>query len=110
MSPAVAINVFLAPAAHPSANDLIPLADLPTGEMAEVVSLDPSCQGFSRRRLMDLGFTPGARLEPALQTFVGDPRGYRVRGTLVALRQDQAKQVMVRPVPRDAEQNLERAQ
>ncbi len=66
-------------------------------------SLDPSCQGFSRRRLMDLGFTPGARLEPALQTFVGDPRGYRVRGTLVALRQDQARQVMVRPAPRDAE-------
>jgi DtxR family Mn-dependent transcriptional regulator len=110
LAPAVAANVFLAPAAHPAASGLIPLSDLPTGETAEVVSLDPLCQGFSRRRLMDLGFTPGARLEPALQTFVGDPRGYRVRGTLVALRQDQAKQVMVRPTPRDAEETLEKAQ
>ena len=110
LAPAVAANVFLAPASHPDASGLMPLSDLPTGEIAEVVSLDPSCQGFSRRRLMDLGFTPGARLEPALQTFVGDPRGYRVRGTLVALRQDQARQVMVRPAPRKAEESLEKAQ
>jgi DtxR family Mn-dependent transcriptional regulator len=47
---------------------------------------------------MDLGFTPGARLQPALQTFAGDPRAYRVRGTLVALRQDQASHVLVRPI------------
>jgi DtxR family Mn-dependent transcriptional regulator len=46
---------------------------------------------------MDLGFTPGAHLEPALETFAGDPRAYRVRGTLVALRRDQARQVLVRP-------------
>jgi DtxR family Mn-dependent transcriptional regulator len=98
LAPAVAANVFLAPAENPAATGLIPLADLRRGESAEVVALDEGCQGFSRRRLMDLGFTPGARLEPALQTFVGDPRAYRVRGTLVALRQEQARQVLVRPV------------
>ena len=97
LAPAVAANVFLAPADAPAASGLISLADLPQGEVAEVVALDASCQGFSRRRLMDLGFTPGARLEPALQTFAGDPRGYRVRGTLVALRQEQARQVLVKP-------------
>jgi DtxR family Mn-dependent transcriptional regulator len=59
---------------------------------------------------MDLGFTPGAVLEPALQTFAGDPRAYRVRGTLVALRQDQARQVLVRPVSRSAEGQREAAQ
>jgi DtxR family Mn-dependent transcriptional regulator len=47
---------------------------------------------------MDLGFTPGARLQPALQTFARDPRAYRIRGTLVALRQDQARHVLVRPI------------
>lgn len=97
LAPAVAANVFLAPAPHPAATDLMTLADLASGEDAEVVSIDPRCQGFSRRRLMDLGFTPGARLAPALQTFAGDPRAYRVRGTLVALRQEQARQVLVRP-------------
>jgi Fe2+ transport system protein FeoA len=47
---------------------------------------------------MDLGFTPGARLEPVLDTFAGDPRAYRVRDTLVALRSDQASQVLVRHI------------
>jgi DtxR family Mn-dependent transcriptional regulator len=97
LAPAVAANVFLAPAPAPAVGGFIPLSELPYGEIGEVVALDPSCQGFSRRRLMDMGFTPGARLEPALETFAGDPRGYRVRGTLVALRQDQAKQVLVKP-------------
>ena len=111
LAPAVAANVFLAPSAAPAATGLIPLSDLPVGESAEIVALDPSCQGFSRRRLMDLGFTPGARLEPALRTFAGDPRGYRVRGTLVALRHDQAKQVLVRHVNTTASQpQMERAQ
>jgi DtxR family Mn-dependent transcriptional regulator len=98
LAPAVAANVFLAPADHAAATGLVALADLPHGEAAEVVSLDPGCQGFSRRRLMDLGFTPGARLEPALDTFAGDPRAYRIRGTLVALRREQARQVLVRPI------------
>jgi DtxR family transcriptional regulator, Mn-dependent transcriptional regulator len=98
LAPAVAANVFLAPSAAPAASDVITLADLARGDQAEVVALDVNCQGFSRRRLMDLGFTPGARLEPVLDTFAGDPRAYRVRGTLVALRGDQASQVLVRPV------------
>lgn len=98
LAPAVAANVFLAPAAAPAASDVVTLADLKHGEHAEVVGLDVNCQGFSRRRLMDLGFTPGARLEPVLDTFAGDPRAYRVRDTLVALRSDQASQVLVRHI------------
>jgi DtxR family Mn-dependent transcriptional regulator len=109
LAPAVAANVFLAPAENPAATNLIPLSRLPHGERAEVVALDAGCQGFSRRRLMDLGFTPGARLEPALDTFAHDPRAYRVRGTLVALRQDQARHVLVRPVD-DATAALEQVQ
>ena len=98
LAPAVAANVFVAPASHLSARGAISLADLPNGQVAEVLELDHACQGFSRRRLMDLGFTAGARLEPALDTFAGDPRAYRIRGTLVALRQDQARQILVRPL------------
>jgi Fe2+ transport system protein FeoA len=33
-----------------------------------------------------------------LHNFFGDPRGYRVRGTLIALRKDQAAQIWVKPV------------
>jgi DtxR family Mn-dependent transcriptional regulator len=98
LAPAVAANVFLAPAGAPAASGLIRLADLPDGQAGRVIALDPACQGFSRRRLMDLGFTPGAVIAPALRNFAGDPRGYRVRGTLVALRRDQSRQVLVNPL------------
>jgi DtxR family Mn-dependent transcriptional regulator len=97
LAPAVAANVFLAPAPESiHAAGVMPLADLPSGERARVVGLDAACQGFSRRRLMDLGFTEGAEIRPALTTFMGDPRAYEVRGTLIALRRDQAGQILVK--------------
>lgn len=97
LAPAVAANVFLSPAASPVESDIVPLADLSDRQQGVVVALAAGCQGFSRRRLMDLGFTPGARIEAVLDTFAGDPRAYRVRGTTVALRQEQARHILVRP-------------
>lgn len=99
LAPAVAANVFLAPAPDATATaGVIRLPDLPDHEPALVVGLDEACQGFSRRRLMDLGFTEGAQIEPVLRTFAGDPRAYQVRGTVVAVRRDQAVHVLVRPI------------
>jgi len=93
-------NVFVGAieGADADAQGLQRLADVPAGQDAEVVSLSSTCQGLTRRRLLDLGFTPGTRLRPVLETFVGDPRAYRVRGTTIALRRDQASVVIVRPV------------
>jgi DtxR family Mn-dependent transcriptional regulator len=99
LAPAVAANVFIAPAPGRTWPDpVVRLSDLTDNAPAEVVGLDEACQGFSRRRLMDLGFTDGARIRPFLKTFAGDPRAYEVRGTLIALRRDQAAQILVRPV------------
>jgi DtxR family Mn-dependent transcriptional regulator len=102
LAPAVAANVFLTPAATETwPEQTVRLSDLTDHAVAEVVGLDEACQGFSRRRLMDLGFTDGARIRPFLKTFAGDPRAYEVRGTLIALRRDQAAHVLVRPVATD---------
>jgi DtxR family Mn-dependent transcriptional regulator len=99
LAPVVAANVFLEPAAATAhANGVVRLADLDHDVTATVVRLDDICQGFSRRRLMDLGFTDGALVRPILRTFAGDPRAYEIRGTVVALRRDQASFVLVRPV------------
>ena len=58
LAPAVAANVFLgAGAGRGARRDVMRLSDLEPDERAEVVALDEACQGFSRRRLMDLGFT-----------------------------------------------------
>lgn len=99
LAPAVAANIFVAATAPgPDLAGAVRLADLRQGDTAEVITLDDACQGYSRRRLMDLGFTQGARIRATLSTFAGDPRAYEVRGTLVALRRDQSNQIFVRPV------------
>lgn len=99
LAPAVAANVFISAAPVRTWPDpVVRLSDLTDNAPAEVVGLDEACQGFSRRRLMDLGFTDGARIRPFLKTFAGDPRAYEVRGTLIALRRDQAAHILVRPI------------
>ena len=101
LAPMVAANIHVAavtaasaPAAWPEG--VIPLTGLPSGASAEVVALDPSFRGFARRRLLDLGFTPGARIRSDLATFAGDPRAYRLRGTTIALRREQSDRVLVK--------------
>jgi DtxR family Mn-dependent transcriptional regulator len=98
LAPVLAGNVYVAPVETPAqaARGVVRLSDVPSGAVAEVVALDPACRGFMRRRLLDLGFTPGARIRPDLTTFAGDPRAYRLRGTSIALRRDQSDRVLVR--------------
>lgn len=100
LAPAVAVNVHVAPlpegAVMPAGT--ISLDELKHDQHARIVTLDEAVQGFTRRRFLDLGMTPGTEIYPELGNFFGDPRGYRVRGTLIALRKDQAAQIWVRPV------------
>ena len=97
---AVAANIqVVAPAPHSRRPEgSRPLSELAEGQACEVVELDPDCRGFSRRRLLDLGLTPRARVSVELNNTFGDPRGYRVRGTMIALRRRQANQIWVRPI------------
>ena len=62
----------------------------------QTIMLDEAVQGFTRRRFLDLGLTPGTKIYPELGNFFGEPRAYRVRGTLIALRKDQASQIWVK--------------
>ncbi|MDA2929260.1 ferrous iron transport protein A [Acidobacteria bacterium AH-259-O06] len=78
---------------------MVQLAELKNGREARVVALDPSCRGLIRRRLLDLGLTPGARVQGELNNVFADPRAYRVRGTLIALRKEQARQIWVETLP-----------
>ncbi len=104
LAPAVAANIYVVEAHRVEKSpSVIPLSRLPQGEDAEVVEIDPSVQGFTRRRFLDLGLTPGARVVPELSNFFGDPRAYRLRGTLIALRQDQAEKIWVRRSQNKAE-------
>lgn len=100
LAPAVAANVSVAPLpeSEMAKANAISLAELTYDQRAEIIVLDEAVQGFTRRRFLDLGLTPGTVVYPELQNFFGDPRAYRVRGTLIALRKDQAAQIWVKPV------------
>jgi ferrous iron transport protein A len=76
-----------------STTQTIPLADLRVGQEAEVVALELT--GADRRRMLDLGILQGTRLIAEMRSPLGDPVAYRVRGALIALRQAQARQIIV---------------
>jgi len=98
LAPSVAANVHVAPLPESvlAIADAIPLNELAHAQKAEIIALDDACQGFTRRRFLDLGLTPGTTIYPELKNAFRDPRGYRVRGTLIALRREQANQIWVK--------------
>lgn len=71
----------------------ITLADLKPGEQATVLALNTS--GLNRRRMMDLGILPGTTITAEMRSPLGDPTAYRVRGSLVALRREQAQDIHI---------------
>ncbi|MGI6597436.1 MAG: FeoA family protein [bacterium] len=73
---------------------LIPLSMLPSGQSAQIISLEMT--GGIKRRLLDLGLVPGTQTAVAFSSPMGDPSAYRVRGTTLALRAKEAQLIMVR--------------
>ena len=69
--------------------DLIGVGD--TGFIEEIL---PECA--IKRRLCDLGFCKGEKVECALASPLKDPRAYLVRGTLIALRRSDAELIVLR--------------
>jgi DtxR family Mn-dependent transcriptional regulator len=74
------------------------MADMDAGESAEVVRISPACRGAERRRLMDLGIVPGTRVRFERRGISGGLSAYRVRGTTVALRSEQAQMISIRHI------------
>jgi Fe2+ transport system protein FeoA len=62
------------------------------------VALSERCTGHARRRLLDLGFTAGAPVRAVLANLEDAAHAYEIRGTVIALRKEQAEQVLVRPL------------
>ncbi|MCF8261408.1 MAG: metal-dependent transcriptional regulator [Melioribacteraceae bacterium] len=71
------------------------LLSLSKNEKARVIGISRSCRGLQRRRLMDLGIVPGARVSIAIKSPSGNPTAYNIRGASIALRNDQASQIFI---------------
>lgn len=72
----------------------IPLSALPCGKGAVVHRLETT--GSMRRRLLDIGLTPGSRVRALFQSCSGDPTAYEICGSVIALRREDAATVLVR--------------
>lgn len=98
LAPVVANNISVEALTDCAAKDLLDeeyLSGLKIGQRGKVLGLSPACRGPERRRLLDLGFVPGTEVVAEMQSPGGDPTGYRVRGTLIALRTEQAGLIRV---------------
>ena len=99
IAPILANNVAVQPLATPLLEEVDTpphtLAELNLGESAVVTQLSPACRGSERRRFLDLGILPGTQIVAELRSPGGDPTGYRIRGALIALRREQARQILI---------------
>ncbi|SHE48703.1 FeoA family protein [Desulforamulus putei] len=76
-----------------SAEHIISLCDLPVGKSAVINSIQ--AEGMTRRRMMDLGLVPGTRVEALRISPAGDPKAYKIRGTVIAFRREEGSKILV---------------
>ena len=65
------------------------LNDLPLNTKGYIEKLN--CEGNIRRRLLDLGLVKDSPIVPVLISPSKDPRAFDIRGTLIAIRKEDAK-------------------
>lgn len=70
------------------------LNELKPGQEGVVVSIGE--KGPVRRRIMDMGVTPGAAVKVIKVAPLGDPIEVNIRGYELSLRKDEAKQIVIK--------------
>lgn len=68
------------------------LNDMTIGEKGSVVNL--KTKGSMRRRLQDIGLVIGSKVKCVLVSPGGDPIAYRIKGAVIALRSEDAKNII----------------
>ncbi len=71
----------------------IPLTDLSLNLEAKIHTIN--CSNSIKRRLMDLGIIPHTSITPIFKSTSGDPIAYEIRGTVLAIRNQDAKNIFV---------------
>ena len=77
-------------------DNVVRLTSLKPNEKACVEGISKESRGDSRRRLLDLGFVKGAKVSIDLVNPFGEPTAYLIKGTTIALRDDQAIKILIK--------------
>ena len=71
------------------------LSSLKLNEKASILGISKECRGENRRRLLDLGFVKGTTISIDMESPLKNPVAYLVKGTSIALRNDQASKILI---------------
>ena len=72
--------------------NIFPLNYLQLGKKARVRDL--TSNGSTRRRMLDLGIISNTEVEALQKSPSGDPIAYCIRGAVIALRSEEASQIL----------------
>lgn len=75
-------------------NSTLSLGDIKVGSSAIVVSL--SAMGTLKRRLIDIGITPGVKIKIKKVAPLGDPMQINLRGYELSIRRSEALNIIVK--------------
>ena len=78
------------------ATSILPLNKSQTGKKYTVI--DIRLKEEERKRIMDLGLIPNTTLKVLQKSPLGDPTAYFIRGTVIALRSECTKKIIVKKI------------
>ena len=73
--------------------NILTLDKISLGNNAKIISINNDIE--IKRRLLDLGIAPNSIIKPEFKSPFNDPIAYLIKGTTIALRMDDAKNIMV---------------
>lgn len=76
--------------------NVMPLHLVPVGGNVRVRKL--TANGNVRRRMLDLGLIVDTEVEALMKSPSGDPIAYQIRGAVIALRSEEASQILVESI------------
>lgn len=70
------------------------LTDLAVGQTGIIERISPDFSLYTR--LTDIGFSGGVEIKNLMRSPLGDPTAYLIKGTVIALRREDAKNIYLR--------------
>lgn len=76
--------------------NVLPLSKAKVGKNYSVISI--RLNKYEKKRILDLGIIPKTHIKVLQKSPMGDPIAYFIRGTVIALREEYTKKIIVKEV------------
>lgn len=76
-------------------NEIINLDRLKVGQKAKIIEVNEECGAVTFRRIRELGIVKGSLIECYGEGIGGEPKSYKIKNTILALRKDDTKYITV---------------